>query len=378
MVLCFRYRGVRIPRSEIIPVGNRMVSQPDPDNTGGGSMKARLFLFSILTVFVFFASPVFAGGSKDSVSRSEKLVIYTYDSFISEWGAGPELTRLFEKKTGIKCTMIDEGDGSQILSRVVIEKDNPQADIVLGIDNNQMKAVREAGVFESYKPENADEIIAADLRLADDWLVTPYDWSYFAMVYDTESSVPAPSSLEELANPVYAKKIILMDPRTSTPGMGFVAWTLAVFGNGYEDYWKALKPNILTMAPGWSTGYGLFTSGEAPLVISYTTSPAYHVEYGEGERFQALIFDEGHPLQIEGAAVLKNAPNKDGARLFLDFLISPEAQAVLPLTQWMYPVNTGIKMPDSYRAAPMASSALTVDNDELSAAIENVMGLLAE
>lgn len=379
MLLCFYYRGVRVLRSEIIPAGDRMASQPDPDNTGGGSMKARLFSFSFLLFFVcLFSVPVFAGGSGDSGDRSKEVVIYTYDSFVSEWGAGPELARLFEKKTGIKCTLIDAGDGSQILSRVIIEKNNPQADIVLGVDNNQMKAVRASGIFEAYKPAGADEVIPPDLRLADDWLVTSYDWSYFAMIYDTQSSVPAPSSLEELANPVYRKKIILMDPRTSTPGMGFVAWTLAVFGNGYEDFWRALKPNILTMAPGWSTGYGLFTSGEAPLVISYTTSPAYHVEYGEGDRFQALIFDNGHPLQIEGAAVLKNAPNREGARLFLDFLISEEAQNVLPLTQWMYPVNTAVKMPDSYKAAPMAASSLTADNDELSAAVENVMRLLAE
>lgn len=341
-------------------------------------MKARLFLYSALFVVCVAWFPAFAGGAKDADLRSKEIVIYTYDSFISEWGAAPELTRLFEKSTGIACTMIDAGDGSQILSRVVLEKDDPQADVVIGLDNNQMNAVRAAGVFEPYKPAGADEIVPADVRLADDWLVTPYDWSYFAMIYDTESSVPAPSSLEELANPVYEKKIILMDPRTSTPGLGFAAWTLAVFGKGFEDFWRALKPNILTMAPGWSTGYGLFTSGEAPLVISYTTSPAYHVECGEGGRFQAVIFEEGHPIQIEGAAIVKNAPNESGARMFLDFLISETAQNVLPLTQWMYPVNGGVRLPDSYAAAPKASRSLTVDNDDLAAAVERIMRLLAE
>lgn len=338
-------------------------------------MKTRLFTLILLCSIVVSAV---AGGSRDTGARQNELVIYTYDSFISEWGPAPELAARFEALTGITCTFIDAGDGSQIMSRIILEKDNPQADVVIGIDNNQISAVRAAGILQPYEPTGGNQIVPAELRLTDDWLLTPYDWSYFAMIYDTESGVPAPSSLSDLINPVYEKKIILMDPRTSTPGLGFVAWTLAVFGDAYLDYWAALKPNVLTMAPGWSTGYGLFTSGEAPLVVSYTTSPAYHVEYNEGNRFQAVIFEQGHPIQIEGAGIIKNAPNEAGARKFIDFLITEQAQEVLPLTQWMYPVNEQVELPESYQAAPKAKTTLTVDNAALTAAVEAVMNLLAE
>ena len=92
----------------------------------------------------------------------------------------------------------------------------------------------------------------------------------------------------------YAKKLILMDPRTSTPGLGFAAWTIAVFGSDYESYWQKLKPAVLTMASGWSSGYGLFTKGEAPLVVSYVTSPAYHIYADKTNRYRALVFSEGH------------------------------------------------------------------------------------
>jgi thiamine transport system substrate-binding protein len=165
-----------------------------------------------------------------------------------------------------------------------------------------------------------------------------------------------------------------MDPRTSTPGLGFAAWTVAVFGDKVNDYWKALKPNILTMAPGWSAGYGLFTSGEAPLVISYTTSPAYHVEYDKTDRYQALIFDEGHPMQVEGAGILKGAPNEAGAKKFMDFFITEEAQNTLPLTQWMYPANKNVVLPDSYKqAARVPAKTVSADSEKVTAALSGMM-----
>ena len=121
----------------------------------------------------------------------------------------------------------------------------------------------------------------------------------------------------------------------------------------------------------------MFTEGEAPLVVSYTTSPAYHVEYEEGDHNKALIFPEGHVMQIEAAGLVKNAPNPQGGKLFLDFLISQQAQNVLPLTQWMYPVNPAVTMPASYDVALKASKTLSVDNATLSEAVENIMNLLA-
>lgn len=337
-------------------------------------MKTRLFTIFLFTCIVCSLS---AFGKQDNSQRTNEVVVYTYDSFAGEWGPGPQLAKAFEEKTGLKCTMIVVGDGAQILSRTILESSAPQADVIIGVDNNQLDVARSSQVLEAYQPKDAQSAVPENLRLTDDWLLTPYDWSYFAMIHNSASGVPAPTCLEDLTKDIYKKKIILMDPRTSTPGLGFVAWTVAVFGDSYLDYWKALKPNILTMAPSWSTGYGFFTSGEAPLVVSYTTSPAYHVEYDEGDQFKAIIFPEGHSLQIEGAALVKNAPNPEGGRLFLDFLISQQAQEVLPLTQWMYPVNPSVALPASYDAAPQATKALRVDNQTLSQAVEQVMALLA-
>lgn len=316
-----------------------------------------------------------------SEQRMEEVVVYSYDSFISEWGAGPSIAKGFKAKTGYTLAFVNCGDAAQVLSKAILEKDNPQSDVLLGLDNNIAQKARSENTLEQYKPLHADEIISDELRdaLGGDWMLTPYDYSKFALIYDTHSSVPAPKSLADLTKPVYAKKLILMDPRMSTPGLGFAAWTVAVFGSDYENYWRQLKSAILTMSPGWSSGYGLFTKGEAPLVISYVTSPAYHVYADNSTRYKALIFDEGHVQQVEGAGLTKGAVNSKGAKAFLDYLISDEAQNMLPIGQWMYPVNKNATLPDCYTITfDDKLKTLSYDEKAVSEAVAKIVAILSE
>lgn len=312
------------------------------------------------------------GCKKTDDQRSKQVIIYAYDSFSGEWGPGPEISRLFKEKTGMEVIFADCEDGGQVLSKAILEKKDPYADVVIGIDNNLWKQAYDEGILDSFVPSNANEVKAelwaklnplenivtdADVKSSKVTL-TPFDFSPFAFIFNTKSGIEAPKCLEDLTKDIYAKKIILMDPRTSTPGLGFETWVKTVYGDRADDYMKRLEPSILTMTPGWSAGYGMFTDGEAPLVISYTTSPAYHIEYGEGDQFQALIFDDGHIMQVEGAGIVKGAKNKKGAQAFIEFLISPEAQNVIPLTQWMFPVNSTIALPKSYDYAPVPENIL--------------------
>lgn len=288
--------------------------------------------------------------SNSNSTRPDEVIVYTYNSFSGEWGAGPEIARLFEEKTGIKVTYAECGDSIQILSKAIMEKNNPYADVLLGLDNNMVKSAKESGVLENFKPSNAD-VLAEGLEnaLGNEWFLIPYDYSPFSIIINTDSKLPEPECLEDLTKDIYRKKLILMNPQTSTPGLGFETWVNTVYGSKSDDYMKRLQPSILTMAPSWSVGYGMFSNGEAPLVISYTTSPAYQVEYNEGNNFKALSFTDGHVMQVEGAGILKNCKNPEGAKKFVEFLISEEAQKIIPVTQWMYPANGMVKLPESYK-----------------------------
>ena len=191
----------------------------------GMMTKSRLLSFFIIISLFVSLGVVCALGKSDSASGSasslsNELVVYAYDSFTADWGPGPELVKRFEAKTGYKVTMISCGDAAQVLSRAVLEKKAPASDVLIGIDNNLIDVARKEGVLVSYIPAAAASV-SKELVLANDWLLTPYDWGYFAMIFDSASGIKPPASLEDLTKPEYAKKIILMDPRTSTPGTGF-------------------------------------------------------------------------------------------------------------------------------------------------------------
>ncbi len=305
---------------------------------------------------VLFAALVASLASCAQKAETE-LVIYAYDSFASEWGPAPKVIPAFEAATGIKVELVVPGDAGQALARVIEERKAPAADVIIGVDGNLLPKALEAGVLAAYKPKGSDSI-PSHLRLDPEWRLTPYDWSSFCVMWDSERLATPPTSLEDLARPEYAKKLVVMDPRTSTPGLGFVEWTKAVYGDGAADYWRRLAPSILTMAPGWDTGYGLFTSGEAPLVVSYTTSAAYHAEYETAGRYKALEFAQGHPMQVEGAGIVAGSRHRKAAEAFIDFMLTEAFQSVIPTTNWMYPAIPGTPLPASYEASPKPAKTL--------------------
>jgi thiamine transport system substrate-binding protein len=329
--------------------------------------RLRKFLFVSAVLFFVLAPALFCEPKKDRADN-KTVVVWTYDSFDSEWGPGPEIKKRFENETGLSLEFVVYGDAGEILSRLLLEGDKAGADVILGLDQNMLGRALTSGLFESYTPAGFDRVIQS-VKVDSTNRLIPFDYSYFAFVYDSEALPNPPRSLEDLTGERFAKKIILLDPRTSSPGQGFFAWTREVYGPAWPEYWRRLAPSILTIADGWSTGYGLFTSGEAPLVLSYTTSPGYHLEYEDTERYRAAIFSDGHPLQVELAGLLRAAPHKENGKRFMDFMLSPSFQETIPLGNWMYPV-IDINLPDSFRINPKSDKALLpaeVSNSELDA-----------
>jgi thiamine transport system substrate-binding protein len=283
-----------------------------------------------------------------------QLVIWTYGSFVSEWGPGPQVSRVFEEKTGIKISWVSHGDSGEIFSRLLTEGAGPRADIILGIDQNLAPRILDTGLLEGYRPAGYENIfpeLILDEEFPQNPRLIPMDHGYLAIVYDSEALPNPPGSLEDLTDPRFAAGLILIDPRTSSLGLGFFGWVREIYGDAgqhaWQDYWRRLQPSILTSTGGWSAAYGLFTRGEAPMVLSYTSSPGYHLEYEGTDRYRAAMFAQGHPLQIEAAGLLRSARNRDNARLFLDFMLSPDFQGIIPTTNWMYPV-LDIPLPASF------------------------------
>ena len=94
-------------------------------------------------------------------------------------------------------------------------------------------------------------------------------------------------------------KILIQDPRSSTPGLGLLLWIKTVYGDKAADVWEKLSARIVTVTKGWSEAYGMFMEGQAQMVLSYTTSPAYHIAVEETDKYKAAPFADGHYMQVE-------------------------------------------------------------------------------
>ncbi len=299
-----------------------------------------------MTLSLFAALAAFAVQPFAAFAAEKVLTVYTYDSFVSEWGPGPKVKEAFEKTCGCTVNFVGISDGVALLSRLRLEGAAAKADLVLGLDTNLVAEAKETGLFDAHGIDTGAVKVPGDYK---DDVFVPYDYGHFAVVYDTKTLASPPKSLKELVEGDPSQKIAIEDPRTSTPGLGLLLWVKSVYGDEAGEAWAKLKGRVLTVTPGWSEAYGLFTKGEAPMVLSYTTSPAYHMVADKEDRYQAAAFTEGHYIQIEVAGLLKNAPEKELARDFLRFMITPGFQDAIPENNWMMPAApTSAPLPEAF------------------------------
>ena len=284
----------------------------------------RTLLFSLATAVTVLAAPAYA---------ADKLTIYTYESFTAEWGPGPQVKKAFEAQCGCEVDFVSVADGVALLSRLKLEGASTKADIVLGLDTNLTSEAKATGLFVPHGINARPDVPGG---WSDDTFL-PYDYSYFAVVYDTEKLSNPPKSMKELVEGDPSQKIVIQDPRTSTPGLGLLLWVKAIYGDQSDEAWAKLKNRVLTVTPGWSEAYGLFTKGEAPMVLSYTTSPAYHMVAENSERYQAASFEDGHYMQVEVAGITTTGAKNSLSGKFMAFMLSPAFQDIIPETNWMLP-----------------------------------------
>ena len=307
---------------------------------------------------------VFAGLSFSGAHAADKsLTIYTYESFTSEWGPGPKVKAAFEKTCGCTVNFVSVADGVALLSRLKLEGSGTKADVVLGLDTNLITEAKATGLFDASGVDTSALKVPGDFK---DDVFVPYDYGHFAVIYDTQTIKTPPASLKDLVEGDPAQKIVIEDPRTSTPGLGLLLWAKSVYGDKAPEAWAKLKKRVLTVTPGWSEAYGLFTKGEAPMVLSYTTSPAYHMVSENTDRYQAAAFSEGHYIQIEVAGLLKNAPDKALAQDFLKFMVTTGFQDTIPTNNWMMPVAaTSEPLPDAFGKLVNPSKTFLMSPDEV-------------
>ena len=296
----------------------------------------KMRLVIIITLIYIFSSSL----------RAEKLTVYTYDSFVSEWGPGPIVEKLFEDKYEIDLQFIAVDSAATLLNKIILEGENTKADLVLGLDMNLFNAAEKSELFVSHNLKNINNKLTLPLNWESDIFV-PYNYGYFAFVYNNKTLKNPPLSMEDLINKTDAR-IVIQDPRTSTPGLGLLTWMKALYGDSAQNKWSQLNKKIISVTKGWTDAYyNFFMAGEADIVLSYSTSPAAHIMFEENYDISASTFKEGNYISVEFAGILNSSKNKQMANKFLDFMISDDFQKVIPGTNIMYPV-TDVEMPEAF------------------------------
>jgi thiamine transport system substrate-binding protein len=303
------------------------------------------------------------------------VTIVTHDSF----NVTEEVLVAFEERTGITVEILPGGDAGSVVNQAILTAGNPQGDILFGIDNTFLSRALDADLFVPYEsPALAD--VDPDLILDDEHRVTPIDTGDVCLNYDREafaaSGLPVPQFLEDLTDPQYASMLVVENPATSSPGLAFLLATVATFGeDGYLDFWAALRANDVAVSSGWEDAYyGQFSGGsgegDRPLVVSYASSPPAEVFFAEEELDEAptgAIVDSCF-RQIEFAGILAGTDNEAGARAVIDFLLSPEFQADIPLQMFVFPARNDVDLPEVFTAhAEVPAAPITMDPAEIAA-----------
>lgn len=288
------------------------------------------------------------------------LTVYAPDYFGSEWGPGPGIESGFEDI----CDCDLEFRTGDVLPRLLLEGENTRADVAIGLNTDVTARAREAGIFAPHGQKTDD--LSMPLEWTDETFL-PFDWSYAAFVYDRTRVAEPPESFDALLE-ADDLTLIIQDPRASISGLALLLWVEALYGEEATSAWERLAPKVLTVTQDWSTAYGLFTEGEADMVLSFTTSPAYHIIAEEDDTKAAAIFEEGHYLFVELAAKVAGTDQPELADMFMEYVLSEDFQSMIPTTNWSYPANLPqADWPEVFRDLPRPDRALFFSEEEAEA-----------
>ncbi|MCX5331041.1 thiamine ABC transporter substrate binding subunit [Streptomyces sp. NBC_00140] len=330
-----------------------------------------------------------ACGSSDSDSGggdSKTVTLVSHNS----WAVSKSVLAAFEKESGYKVKVLEDGDAGQAVNKAILTKDNPQGDVFFGVDNTLLSRALDNGLFQSYEAKGSD-LILPEYRVDEDkHRVTPIDTGDICVNYDkayfTEHKLDPPSSFDDLIKPAYKNLLVTENASTSSPGLGFLLGTAAKYGDGgtsrsseaesgggWEGYWTKLKANGVKVVDGWEQAYNEEFSGSAggkkakadrPLVVSYASSPPAEVIYADPKPTTAPTgVAEGTCFrQVEYAGLLSNAGNSKGGKALLDFMLTKQFQDDMPLNMFVYPVREAAEVPQEFRKyGPQAKDPETLD-----------------
>jgi thiamine transport system substrate-binding protein len=321
----------------------------------------------IVVLLVVVSLVAAACGDDSTDDEPTTITLMTHDSF----AVSDEVLAEFEAQTDITVEILQAGDAGAMVNQAILTKDNPLADVLFGVDNTLLSRALDEQLFVPYTATGIDAIDAEFVVAGNP--VTPIDFGDVCINTDPDAlavaSVVPPARLADLTDPVYSGTLVVEDPSTSSPGLAFLLATIATFGEGgdsdWRDYWAGLVANDVAITSGWEQAYyGEFSGGSGegsrPLVVSYATSPAAEVVFGELAAAPTGVTLNGCFRQIEYAGVLAGTEHEKAAQQFIDFMLTVPFQEDIPLNMFVFPVNDEAALPAVFTEHALAADAPVV------------------
>ncbi len=318
----------------------------------------------IATLATTIALPAFADGELNLYSSRH------YDT-------DERLYSDFEEMTGITINRI-EGKADELITRMQAEGANSPADILLTVDTSRLERAKQAGVLQAIDNATLETRVPAYLQ-DDDNMWFGFSQRARIIFYDKTDVTNPPSDYVSLADPAY-KGMVCHRSSSNVYSQTLLAAVIANHGEDAARGWaKGVVENFARDPQGGDTDQlrGL-VSGECDISISNTYYFARAVRKDvKGLDKEAMdnigwIFPaqnaEGAHMNLSGAGVAANAPNKDNAIKFLEYLTSDQAQEYFSAGNDEYPAVPGVGLSPSVASMGM----FRPDDVDLSDVAKNV------
>jgi thiamine transport system substrate-binding protein len=294
-----------------------------------------------------------------STSEAPTVTLVAHDFFT----VSPAILEAFTAATGLEVEVILNGDAGSLTSKAVLTKDNPIGDVLFGVDNTFLSRAIAEAIFEPYLSPRLVDVEEGLATLVPGGQATPVDVGDVCINADIaglrDRGLTVPESLDDLIDPRYADLLVVQNPGTSSPGLAFLLATIAAKGDQWPQWWKSLQDNGVKVVDDWDVAYntefsgsagGQASGGDRPLVVSYASSPPAEVIFANPvpDTAPTAVMTSSCFRQIEFAGVLARAKNPEGARLLIDFMLSPEFQADLPLSMFVFPAVRDTPLPTEF------------------------------
>ncbi len=303
----------------------------------------KLFLF-ILALIILSCNNT----DNNEISKEiETLDIYAVEIFLNEEfyeNIIPLFTDIF--KCEVNITKFP--NALSMLERAISEKDSTNIDLLFGLDNTLLFLAEQDSLLVPYESNYVHDI-PKDLIFDEEFYINPICYSNIAFNYNSYVISDPPITFGEMQDNKFKDQIILLDPRTSSVGRAMLFWSVVAFGrNGYSHFWRSIKDNVFVIYENQNDAYNAYLAGEAPMILGMETTPLYHIQHDNADKFKSTIPEEGGFKFIQGVGIMKATQQQYLSRKFVDFLLSVEFQEMIPSELWMKPVNKKVKLPVDY------------------------------